>query len=58
MNMTILATATEHSIEIDGTKFDIPTDRVQRDGLRELVVNYFCRANGYRQLYPETAIQE
>lgn len=57
MNMIITATATEHTIEIDGTKFDIPADQTQRHGLRELVVNYFCRAKGYPALYPETNIQ-
>lgn len=24
----------------------------QRDGLREMVVNWFCRANGFTELYP------
>ncbi len=58
MNMIIKMNSAEHSVEIDGTKFDVPTDSAQRDGLRELVVNYWCKKNGHLPLYPDAVNPE
>lgn len=52
MSMRIVMSAEEHSIEIDGTKFNVPFNRDQRDGMRELVVNHFCRLHGFPIMYP------
>jgi len=54
MRLRIKINAAQHTVEIDGTKFEVPNDPWQRAGLRELVVNYWCKINGYRLLYPET----
>ena len=56
--MIIKMNSAEHSVEIDGTKFDVPTDSAQRDGLRELVVNYWCKKNGHLPLYPDAVNPE
>jgi len=52
MKMRIKINAAEYSVEIDGTKFDMPASQGQRDGFRELVVNYFCKTQGFPLLYP------
>ena len=51
--MTIKISGGRHSVDIDGTKFDVPANKDQRDGLRELVLNYWCEKNGYALLYPD-----
>ena len=53
MFIRIKRNAAVHTVEIDGTKFDVPANQVRADGLRELVVNYYCRVKGYAPLYPE-----
>ncbi len=55
MAMRIVMSAEEHSIKIDGTKFNVPFDRDQRDGMRELVVNHFCQLHNYPLMYPNAA---
>ena len=55
MNLRIKISAAHHFVEIDGTRFDVPADKVQRDGMRELVVNYYCKQCGLPVLYPDTA---
>lgn len=52
MRFKLKANAAENYIEIDGTRFDIPNNSAQRDGMRELVVNHFCRVKGIPLLYP------
>ena len=45
--------AAENSITIDGTRFDVPVDPVQREALREVVVNAWCYQSGQNPWYPD-----
>lgn len=55
MNLRIKIGAAHNFVEIDGTRFDVPSDKAQRDGMRELVVNYYCKQHGLPIIYPDAA---